>query len=185
MEFKNKKDFFSDNVIFFDTEFTNIDTEIGELMSIALVKPNGEELYLELAYDERSVHPWVTENVVPYLSGNKISKEEALNQIWEFIGRGEEKPFLMAYVNQFDSIYWYRLFSDPKEHPVFWIPIDFASILFAYGFDPEIMRVEDFYQWLDIDTKKYNKHNALDDARKLKEVYDKFKSRVLVSHNIE
>jgi len=84
----------------------------------------------------------------------------------------------MAYVNQFDSIYWYRLFSDPKGHPVFWIPIDFASILFGFGFDPDIMREEEFYKWLEIDTTKYNKHNALDDAKKLKEVYEKFKEKV-------
>jgi len=185
MEFDKKSLFFSDNIIFFDTEFTNIDTEVGEIMSIGLVKPNGEELYLELDYDNRTVHPWVTDNVVPFLSGKKISKEKAIEKIWEFVGRGEEKPFLMAYVNQFDSIYWYRLFADPKDHPVFWIPIDFASILFSFGFDPEIMRVEEFFKWLSVDLTKYKKHNALEDAKMLKEVYEKFKTKVLVSHNVE
>ncbi|PIY93623.1 MAG: hypothetical protein COY69_00700 [Candidatus Magasanikbacteria bacterium CG_4_10_14_0_8_um_filter_32_14] len=185
MKFDKNNLFFSDNIIFFDTEFTNIDSEIGEIMSIGLVKPNGEELYLELAYDNKTVHPWVTENVIPFLLGNKISKEKAIKKIWDFIGRGEDKPFLMAYVNQFDSIYWYRLFADPKDHPVFWIPIDFASILFAFGFNPEIMRVGDFFDWLDIDLQKYKKHNALEDAKMLKEVYDKFKEKVLVSHNVE
>jgi DNA polymerase III epsilon subunit-like protein len=185
MQFDKNNLFFSDNIIFFDTEFTNIDTEIGEIMSIGLVKPTGEELYLEMDYDERSLHPWVKENVLPYMSGEKVTKKEALEKIWEFIGRGEEKPFLMAYVNQFDSIYWYRLFDDPKDHPVFWIPIDFASILFAFGFNPETMRVEEFYQWLGVDTKKYHKHNALDDAKMLFDVYNKFKAKMLVSHNIK
>jgi len=180
-EFDKHQLFFFDNIIFFDTEFSNIDSEIGELMSIGLVKPNGEELYLELEYDESTIHPWVDEHVLPYLTGNKTPKEEAIEKIWDFVGREGEKPFLMAYVNQFDSIYWYRLFSDPKGHPVFWIPIDFASILFGFGFNPDIMREEDFYKWLDIDTTKYNKHNALDDAKKLKEVYEKFKERVVKS----
>ena len=44
-EFDKHQLFFFDNIIFFDTEFSNIDSEIGELMSIGLVKPNGEELY--------------------------------------------------------------------------------------------------------------------------------------------
>ncbi|MFA7314673.1 MAG: hypothetical protein WC025_01950 [Candidatus Magasanikbacteria bacterium] len=185
MKFDKKSLFFSDNIIFFDTEFTNFDTEIGELISIGLIKQTGEELYLELNYDDKTVHPWVTENVVPFLSGDKISKENAIKKIWEFIGRGESKPFLMAYVNQFDSIYWYKLFTDPKDHPVFWIPIDFASILFSLGFDPEIMRIHDFFDWLGVDQKKFKKHNALDDARMLKAVYEKFKEKVLVSHNVE
>jgi len=184
MEFDKSGLFFSDNIIFFDTEFTNIDSEIGEIMSIALVKQNGEELYLELNYNEMTVHPWVKDNVVPYLSGNKVSHEEAVKQIWDFIGRGEEKPFLMAYVNQFDSIYWYRLFTDPKDHPVFWIPIDFASILFSFGINPEIMRVEDFFKWLEVDKSMYHKHNALDDAKLLKDTYTKFKEKMLVSHNM-
>jgi len=34
-------------------------------MSIGLVKPNGEELYLELEYDESTIHPWVDEHVLP------------------------------------------------------------------------------------------------------------------------
>lgn len=185
MEFDKNNLFFSNNIIFFDTEFSNIDTQVGELMSIGLIKPSGEELYLELEYNQQNVHPWVIENVVPFLSGNKITKDEAVEKIWEFIGRGDEKPFLMAYVNQFDSIYWYRLFNDPKDHPVFWIPIDFASILFSFGFDPEKMRVGEFFEWLGVDITKYNKHNALDDARKLKDVYEKFKEKMIVSHNIK
>lgn len=183
MEFEKKDLFFSDNIIFFDTEFSNIDTQIGELISIGLVKPTGEELYVELEYDVANVHPWVTDHVLPFLSGDNITKDEAIKKIWDFIGRGEEKPFLMAYVNQFDSIYWYRLFTDPKEHPVFWIPIDFATILFSFGFNPENMREGEFFDWLGIDTTKYNKHNALDDARKLREVYNKFRQKMLVSHN--
>ena len=77
MKFDKKNLFFSDNIIFFDTEFTNIDSEIGEIMSIGLVKSNGENLYLELEYDNGTIHPWVVDNVVPFLSGDKISKEKA------------------------------------------------------------------------------------------------------------
>ncbi|MFA7244799.1 MAG: hypothetical protein WC070_01295 [Candidatus Magasanikbacteria bacterium] len=173
---KSNKKFFSNNIIFFDTEFSNIDIEKGELISLALVKMTGEELYLEFDYKKKELHPWVKENVIPYLSGHTTKKKDALNQIWDFVGREGEKPYLMAYVNQFDSIYWYRLFADPKNHPAFWIPIDFASILFSLGYDPEVMRDKEFFKELKIDTKKYNKHNALDDAKLLAETFKKMKA---------
>lgn len=80
----------------------------------------------------------------------------------------------MSYVNQFDAIYWYQLFDSPKDHPAYWIPIDFASILFAYGYSPNSLGKDNFYKELGIDNKKYNTHNALDDARLLAEVYKRF-----------
>ena len=40
---------FSNNVIFYDAEFSNVDPYTGELLSIGMVKVSGEELYLELA----------------------------------------------------------------------------------------------------------------------------------------
>ena len=166
---------YSDNIIFFDTEFTNIDINVGELLSIGLKKLTGEELYIELDYEGQQIHPWVKKKVLPYLSGNKINKAEAVSAIESFIGKKtKKKPYLMAYVNQFDAIYWYKLFGDAKEHPAFWIPIDFASILFAHGFDPESLRKDTFFDLLGIDRSKYRQHNALDDAKLLAEVYDKF-----------
>jgi len=111
---------------------------------------------------------------LPFLTGEKIKKEDARIKLWEFIGKRKTKPYLMSYVNQFDAIYWYQLFEDPKEHPAFWIPLDFASILFACGRDPEDMRKDSFFAELDIDKSQYIQHNALEDARMLKEVYNKF-----------
>lgn len=162
---------FSRNIIFFDTEFTHLDPKIGELLSIGLVKYTGEELYLEIEQSGGEVHPWVEKKVLPHLTGNKVTKEEARKLITDFVGEG--KPYLMAYVNQFDAIYWYGLFEDPKDHPAFWIPIDFASMLFAYGYDPESMRQDEFLKGLGIDRNIYTQHNALDDARLLAETYKK------------
>jgi len=168
------KKLFSDNIIFFDTEFTHLDVKIGELLSIGLVKQTGEELYLELEYEGLEIHPWVSKKVLPFLTGEQVSRGEAVEKLREFIGEGKKKPYLMAYVNQFDAVYWYKLFGDPKNHPAFWIPIDFASILFALGRDPEDMRKDRFFEELGIDKNRYNKHNALEDAKLLKEVYNKF-----------
>jgi len=136
---------YSDNIIFFDTEFTHLDPYKGELLSLGLVKTNNEELYLELEYEDLEIHPWVKEKVLPYLTGKQVNKERARKKIWDFIGKKKKKPYLMSYVNQFDAIYWYKLFADPKNHPVFWIPIDFASILFAYNYNPESMRDPIFF----------------------------------------
>lgn len=174
-------------IIFFDSEFTHLDPNVGELISIGLVKESGEELYIELEYNEKQAHPWVKKKVIPFLTGEQVNKEIAREEIWNFIGKDrKEKPYLMAYVNQFDAIYWYKLFEDPKNHPAFWIPLDFASILFAHGYKPDSMQKESFFTMLEIDKSKYNQHNALDDAKLLREVYQKFV--ILhsdVSHNLE
>ncbi len=167
-------------IIFFDTEFTYLDARKGELLSLALVKDTGEELYIEFEQPAPDhMDPWVVEHVLPALSGTHIlSKEDAKEKIREFVGT--EKPYIMAYVNQFDSIYWYDLFSDPQKHPGFWIPLDFASILFAHGFDPESMGKQEFFDRIGVNKSDYatRDHNALEDAKLLREVYRRFTSYI-------
>ncbi len=97
---------FSDNIVFVDTEFTSLDPYKGELLSVGLVKLNGEELYVELEWDG-AVDKWVQEHVVPFLTEEKIGREEAAKRIKKFVGDGE--PFMVAYVNQFDALYLYKL----------------------------------------------------------------------------
>jgi len=165
---------YSDNIIFFDTEFTDLNARTGELLSVGMVSFDGtRELYLEFDYDG-PVHPWVEKNVFPTLTEDrKYSKKEAEKEIREFVG--DSKPYLMAYVNQFDSIFWYDLMGSPKDtNPVFWIPIDFASILFARGFDPNSFARHDFFDTLGIDKSVYSLHNALSDAQMLRDVYMAF-----------
>jgi len=164
---------FSDNIIFVDTEFSSLDPYKGEILSIGLVKLNGEELYLELEY-AGEISDWVKENIVPTLRGAKVSRGEAIQKIKSFIG--DKKPFMVSYINQFDAIYWYKLFG-LENNPCYWIPIDFASILFALGIAPESYYFGDknnFYEKIGIDHSKYKQHNALDDAKLLREVYLKF-----------
>lgn len=168
---------YSDNIIFMDTEFSSLDPYKGEILSIGLVKLNGEELYLELEYDGE-VSDFVKDNVLPYLKDKKVSRTEARKKIREFVGK--KKPYLVSYVNQFDAIYWYKLFGVDK-HPVYWLPIDFASILFGLGIDPESYNYKDkknFYKKIGVDASKYKEHHALDDARLLREVYLKFYKQI-------
>lgn len=162
-------------LIFLDTEFSSLDPYKGEILSIGLIKENGEELYLELKYKGKT-DKWVKENILPNLKQKKISREEAKKQIKKFIGR--TKPYLVAFVNQFDVVYMHKLFGkEDFNNTFFWIPIDFASILYAKGYDPEeyYNNQKEFVKKLGINPDKYKQHNALDDAKLLKEVYLKLK----------
>jgi DNA polymerase III epsilon subunit-like protein len=165
-----KIDPYSENLVFMDTEFSSLNPYKGEILSIGLIKLDGQELYLELEH-EGEVDPWVEKNILPHLKEEKVGREVARKEIKKFVG--SERPYLLAYVNQFDAIYWYKLFGI-ENHPAHWIPLDFASMLFALGLDPEGYYHEDksnFFEEIGVDHTKYRKHNALDDAKLLKEVY--------------
>jgi DNA polymerase III epsilon subunit-like protein len=164
---------FSENIIFFDTEFSSLNPYRGEILSMGLIKFTGEELYLELDYDGE-VDEWVKKNVLPLLQQPKVSREEALEVVDGFVG--DSKPYLMAYVNQFDAVYWYKLIEYGK-NPFHWIPIDFASILFAAGRNPQSYdwrHRDNFFREFGIDYSHYREHHALDDARLLRDVYLRF-----------
>ena len=62
--------FFSDNIVFFDTEFSTLDPYKGEILSIGLVRVNGEELYLELEH-EGEVSDWTKQNILTNLKAEK------------------------------------------------------------------------------------------------------------------
>ncbi len=166
---------YSDNIIFYDAEFTSLRPREAELLSLALVKITGEELYLELE-SAAPLDLWVEKNVIPSLKEEKVSRQEARESITRFVGN--TCPYIVAYVNQFDSVYWYDLFESPKDHPVFWIPIDFASILFANGYDPVSLNKQRFYEELGLRREDYGKHHALEDARLLKDVYLRFMEKM-------
>jgi DNA polymerase III epsilon subunit-like protein len=61
---------------------------------------------------------------------------------------------------------------DIKTPPFYWLPIDFASIIFGMGLDPNKMTKESFLERIGVDISKFKyTHNALDDAKLLREVY--------------
>ncbi|MBI5803359.1 3'-5' exoribonuclease [Candidatus Pacearchaeota archaeon] len=158
-----------------DGEFAKLKPDGIDLISIALIKPNGEELYLEIDYKGK-IDEWVKENVVPKLNQKKVSRKEAVKLIKEFVGK--EKPYVVAYVNQFDWMGICKLFSakDVKgisEIPFRWVPIDFASILFSKGVNIGKMKMTDIARKYNIPTSKDEEHNALVDARILKKLYER------------
>lgn len=173
LSFKIAMTLYSNNLVFFDTEFSDLDPYKGEILSIGMVKMDGEELYLELEY-EGELSDWVKERVLPALTEKKVSREEARERIAAFCG--EPKPFPVALVPQYDMVYLSKLFG--WEHlPVNWYPVDFASILFANGVDPEdYLERNDhrFIRKLGIDMSVVRVHRSIDDARLLREVFLKY-----------
>ncbi|MFA5248125.1 MAG: hypothetical protein WC415_02665 [Patescibacteria group bacterium] len=165
---------FSDNVIFYDSEFSSLNPKIGELLSVGMVKPNGEELYFELE-SSGEVDPWVTEHVMPFLKGEKISKTEAIEKMKKFAG--STTPFLVSYVSGYDLVYLKKILGHDKDGMFNWRPIDIASMCFALGANPGTFGDGDksgLFDKLGIDWKKYRDHHALDDAKLLREFYLKF-----------
>ncbi len=166
--------FEKDNLIFLDTEFSDLDPYKGEILSIGIVKMNGEELYIELESDGHA-STWVKRNILKMLDGPKFSRELAVEQVRNFLG--ESQPFAVAFVDNYDVIYLTKLFEAGKL-PFRWMTVDLASVLFAMGVNPVKYQLDnetakDFYKKLGIDTKKYRHHHALDDARLLRDVWMK------------
>ena len=120
------------NLIFVDTEFSDLDPYKGEILSVGIVKLNGDELYLELEHDG-DCSDWVKKHILPTLNESKVSRLEACKQIASFIGK--TNPFLVAFVDNYDHIYLTKLFGSERL-PYRWLTIDFASILFAMGVNP-------------------------------------------------
>ncbi|PIR47749.1 hypothetical protein COV06_02025 [Candidatus Uhrbacteria bacterium CG10_big_fil_rev_8_21_14_0_10_50_16] len=161
---------FSNNIVYVDTEFTDLNPYTGEILSVGMVKPNGEEFYVEIAY-EGEIHPWVRTNILPTLTGENISRDEAKKKIADFLGAG--KPHMVAFVPQYDMVYMVKLFGT-ESLPFHWMPIDFASMLFGDGQDPGQMRSERrgvLMHYLGLDGNDYPEHHALSDARALKDVW--------------
>jgi len=158
-------------LIFLDTEFSSLDPYKGEILSISLVKASGEELYLELEY-KGEVTEWVKENILPTLTAPKVSKKETRKRIKKFVGTS--RPYPVAFINQFDIVYLHKII--PADEKLFGFPpIDFATMLWVKGYDPleYLENQKEFVAKFGIDASKYRQHNALDDARLLREVFMK------------
>lgn len=162
------------NIVFFDTEFSDLDPYTGELLSVGMVTLDGRELYIELEHSGPT-SDWVKKHIIPQLNDEKLTKGQARDVIEQFL-EGKE-PFAVAFVDNYDVIYLTKLFGAGKL-PFKWMTIDFASILFASGINPvkfqrDVSGAKDFYKQLGIDISKYKNHHALDDARLLRDVWSK------------
>ena len=161
-----------DKLMFIDTEFKRLEQATAEILSRVSIKLNGEELYLELDYSGAG-DPWVKRHILPTLTAPKVTVKEACRQIRDFLG--PKMPFAVAYVDNYDSLYFVKMFGAGKL-PFKWMTIEFSSILFANGINPtKFLATESgaktFYKSLGIDLTKYKQHHSLDDARLVRDVW--------------
>lgn len=168
---------FSQKIIFFDAEFTSLEYEKSELLSFGAVTLDGKEFYCEIAQDTENSSDFVKEHILPTLTAPKISMDEVRVQIAQFVKEnfGSHHPYLATFVYKYDAYHWYKLFGYNDEMTQR-IILDFASMLFALGIDPEKHSASErdaFLTELGVDVAKYAKHDALDDARILREAYIK------------
>jgi hypothetical protein len=150
--------------IFFDTEF--IDDKSGLLLlSIGLVKDNGQSYYAEVAETDRSMcNEWVQQNVLPLMQGPVKSKYQIAREIAEFVG---PNPEFWAYFAAFDWVLLCRLYDGMMQLPKGW-PHFCHDILMVMAPNFQMPQQDPTC-----------KHHALHDAQWNKEVYD-----AAIKHNL-
>lgn len=145
--------------IWFDTEFIENGKTI-DLMSIGMVREDGETLYFEsVQCDLSKASPWVEENVIPYLVGYPAERrrEVIAARIVEFVG---DSPEFWAYYADYDWVVLCQLYGTMMDLPEGWP-----------------MYCRDFKQYLDdrgnprIEKQTEGQHNALSDALWLKSAH--------------
>lgn len=144
--------------VFMDMEFSGL-TQRAMPISIAFVSDDDRFFYAEFNdFKVDKLNEWVRENVVSCLVLNSFDTFH-MDSDGTFIGKGGRKSMtkrLRKWLEQFDrvdicgdvSAYDWVLFCElfggslglPSN--VYYIPLDFATMLHAHGIDPDVDRVE-------------------------------------------
>lgn len=111
---------------FLDTEFVEDGFTIMPI-SLAFVREDGRELYIEFEFDEAKAkaHDFVRENVLPHLRGQEqYTREQAARRIANFLGVGpddnqEPKPDIevWAYFADYDWVLFAQVFGTMMDLP--------------------------------------------------------------------
>ncbi len=171
--------------IFMDCEFTGLHQNTT-LISIGIISECGKQFYAEFNdYDKSQIDNWIQENVINHLiypsNGIGIMNE---NDDLSCIGiRGSKyyiKSELKMWLTKFkyieiwsdtlayDWVLFNQLFGHAFNTPnnVYYIPFDIATLFKIKGIDPDVNR-EEYVKM----NKKSQKHNALWDAKVIRECY--------------
>ena len=146
--------------IFFDTEFLE-DGKTIDLISIGMVREDGEELYLvnqEADWKRIDADAWLSANVVPALGTVQfVTRTVIASKVVEFAG---DAPEFWAYYADYDWVVLCQLFGRMLDLPKGW-PMycrDFKQRIDERGWAPR--------------KQVAGEHNALEDARWLRDEYD-------------
>lgn len=148
---------------FYDTEFIE-DGKTIDLISIAIVAEDGREFLAHSSeYEISKASEWVKKNVLPYVADiEPISRQQIKDKLLTFIG--EDKPEFWAYYADYDHVALCQLFGTmmdlPSHFPMY--TRDLKQLLDDNG-NPKMLKPKD-------------EHNALADARWVRDVYQKLKS---------
>lgn len=137
--------------VFIDCEFNGFG---GDLLSMALVADDGEEFYevRSLEKDQEYVR-WVADNVVPHLNKDPVNREVFQSRLWQFI-------------NQYSEV---RLIADwPDDIKYFCMELIVTPGVCINT--PPKLTMEINRQLSS--TSSVILHNALEDARAIKQNYD-------------
>ncbi len=185
--------------IFFDTEFTGLHQKTT-LISIGCVSENGREFYAELIdYDETQIDGWLQKNVIDNLLYTASLNDDTFQQFTEgacisCVGtRGTVGEALKKWLSEFGQVelwsdtlaydwilfcqLWGHAFNIPAN--VYYIPFDIATLFKIKDIDPDINR-EKFAYGTFIQETKDKKHNALWDAKVIKDCYCKLSDFMLL-----
>jgi len=151
--------------IWFDCEFQE-DGRIIDLISIGLVRADGEEYYAECSeYNENRATPWLRENVLPQLSGKIVdgrlkSRGHIRRDLLDFCG---ENPEFWGWYGSYDWVCLCQIFGTMMDLPNGW-PM----------FIRDAMQIRDDARndWLPPRARDEIEHHALGDARWQRRVYE-------------
>jgi len=156
---------------FLDTEFSETGYARIDLISIALVCDDGRELYMvmEDGWSTSNCSQWVKDNVLTNLGNSTpILRKVAKVKLFDFLLIGEEgvKPEIWGYYADYDWVLFCQLFGTmmdlPKRFPMYCRDIKQAA-----GKYPLPKQLVD-------------RHNALEDARHIKVMYDYCRAEGLI-----
>ena len=172
--------------IFFDTEFTGLHQNTT-LISIGLISECGKTFYAEFCdYDKAQCDDWIRENVINnciFLNDNPIGESNSNMNNYCHVGnvnviREDLKDWLKQFEDieiwsdclSYDWVLFNQIFGHAFNIPenVYYIPFDICTLFKIKGIDPDISREE--FGGI---TSKKEKHNALFDAKVIKECYYK------------
>ncbi len=156
----------------FDTEFIEDGTVVIPL-SIGIVCEDGRELYLEWYQDDLKLakaNEFVVANVFPHLrwkNGDPSAQRwhyEIRNELIEFVNAGAKRPLFWAWYATYDWMVMCQTFGNMTDLPQNWpmFPMDLRAIIEWEGGKRRFA----------LPSQEGTAHEALDDARHLKAMYD-------------
>lgn len=148
----------SQNRVWFDTEFIE-DGKTIDLLSIGLVRSDGETYYAEFAEADRTkADNWVKVNVIPHLKGPTKSRIQIRDDIIRFVG---ESPEFWAYYADYDWVALCQIFGRMIDLPKGW-PM----------FCRDVQQLRTHLGILDLPEQEGVEHNALEDAKWTKHAHE-------------